>query len=161
MFCKESQKKRHLSFDCPPKHENKPYKNKNEPKYRREHAYELATNVNEFAGSATYYIPNQSILPNYKSPSFVYNYQLQIMKRICKQSPNLANINFQEIIQYLHNNDPRFNIYKKKLISFFMAHFNKISQRDLITIIWAFSHLHSNYIFKNTNRYRRTPHVET
>ena len=154
--CRKCKKKGHLAFNCPPKYENNPYKSKNDVRNRKEHISETAANVTEFAGSATHYVPNLRILPTYKSPSFAYRHHLKIMRRICKQNPHSANRKFQKIMQHLHNNDPRFNLYKKQIISFFMSHFNRMSQENLITIIWVLSHLHSTFLYKNYH-YKRTP----
>jgi len=159
-ICRKCNKKGHLSFNCPPKYENKPYKSKNNSYTKKDNNSETAAKASEFAGSATHYIPNQRIIPNSKSRNFAYIYHQQIMQRICKDSPNSANIIFQKIMQYLHNNDPRFNFYKRKIISFFMAHFNKMSQRDLITIIWVLCHLHSNHILTMNNRYMQFQYVK-
>ena len=152
--CRKCNKKGHLSFNCPPKYENKPYKAKSTLYNRKDNNTDTAARASEFAGSATHYIPNQRMIPNFKSPDFAYTHHLHIMQRICRNSPDSANMKFQKIMQYLHNNDPRFNFYKRKAISFFMSHFNKIPQEDLITIIWVLCHLHSS------NRLNSNPHIQ-
>ena len=215
-ICKKCNKKGHLSFNCPPKYDNKPYKTKNPQYNKKETSSETAARVSEFAGSATHkdqichaicrqcsnkghlstkcypeyrpksyktrnisswknnnrrnvntttshfddssakHKPNQRMIPNYKSPEFAYINHLHIMENICKNSPNSANIKFQKILQYLHNNDPRINSYKHKVISFFMSNFNKMSQKDLITIIWVLCHLHSSKVINLDHNRKQT-----
>ena len=59
-------------------------------------------------------------------------------------------------MQHLHNNDPRFNLYKRQIISFFMSHYNRMSQENLITLIWVLAHLRSKFLYNNYH-YKRTP----
>ena len=96
-ICRKFKTKGHVSLNCPPKYKNKPYITKNELKNREEHVSELAANRTEFSGSTTHNIPNQRIFFNYKSPPFAYNYHLEVMEKVCKHSPNLANINFRKL----------------------------------------------------------------
>ena len=76
-------------MDCSHILENKPYKAKNTSYNRKDNPTETAAKASEFAGSATHYIPNQRMIPNYKSPAFAYIYHLQIMQRICRNCPIL------------------------------------------------------------------------
>ena len=66
-ICRKYNKKGHLSFNCPRKYEKKPYKSKNNSYNKKDNNTETAAKASEFAGSATHYIPNQRIIPNYKS----------------------------------------------------------------------------------------------
>lgn len=59
-------------------------------------------------------------------------------------------------MQYLHNNNPRFHFYKRKMISFLMSHFNKRSQKDLITVIWVLYHLHSANIINTIYKHKKS-----
>ena len=93
-ICRKCKKKGHLAFNCPPKYENKPYKGKTNFRNKKDHLTETVANVTEFAGSATHYVPNLRILPNYKSPSFAYYHHLKFMRRICKKNPHSANMKF-------------------------------------------------------------------
>ena len=54
--CKKCKKKGHLSFDCPPKYDNKPLKHNNEQRYSKLINRESA-NVCEFAGMTNSYDP--------------------------------------------------------------------------------------------------------
>ena len=50
-ICRKCKKKGHLSFNCPPKYDNKPFKSKNSNKKNSVHFKESAVCVSEFAGS--------------------------------------------------------------------------------------------------------------
>ena len=55
--CKKCKKKGHLSFNCPPKYDNKPLKHRNEQRYNKYNNKETA-NVCEFAGRTSHHIPH-------------------------------------------------------------------------------------------------------
>ena len=55
--CKKCKKKGHLSFNCPPKYDNKPIKHKNDNRYNKLNNRESA-NLCEFAGMASHYKTN-------------------------------------------------------------------------------------------------------
>ena len=55
--CKKCKKNRHLSFNCPPKYDNKSIKHKNDNRYNKLNNRESA-NLCEFAGMASHYNTN-------------------------------------------------------------------------------------------------------
>ena len=53
---KRYKKKGHLSFNCPPRYDNKPFKSQNEQRYYKYNNKETA-NACEFAGMTSHHIP--------------------------------------------------------------------------------------------------------
>ena len=98
---------------------------------------------------------------------YSYKYHKREISKICNTHSTIPSHKFKKLMRHFHKKDPNFSTYKKSIISFFMASFDKINQNDLISILWLFCHLHSSKKFslhkrrfnkhRNRSQYQSTP----
>ena len=79
VICSKCKKKGHLAFNCPPKHDNKCIRSKSRPKIQSTNNESVAYTPTEFAGAATHFVPNKSIIITYPSIHINIKYQVHII----------------------------------------------------------------------------------
>ena len=87
-----------------------------------------------------------------------FNYHRREIKKLCHTKSKAPNYKFINLMRHFYKKDPDFSTYKKTIICFFMRHFNKMNQLDLIGILWLLCHLYSSrFISLPNNNTRHKP----
>ena len=105
----------------------------------RKHSRDLnTTNKTKFEQ----YSPRRQI-KHKLSMMYAYKCHKKGIMNLCNNNSEAPNFKFKKLMRYFHTKDPKFKTYRKSIITFFMKNFDKISQHDLISILWLLCHLYS------------------